>query len=134
MALGTEHQSGPGVAELVADMADGFGKLVTQHVTLAKLEFVEDTRVLGTDLGLIAAFAPFLFMAYALLCFASVVALQPHLGFGLSFLAVAAVNAVIGGVGVGGAVRRIRGRRLFGQSLDQFKTSSSILRTGGRIS
>ena len=42
--------------ELVGQMVDGVGKLVTQHIALAKLEIAEELRGLGRDVGKVAAF------------------------------------------------------------------------------
>ena len=40
-----------GVTDLVARLVDGLGQLLAQHVELARLELVEESRSLGRTLG-----------------------------------------------------------------------------------
>ncbi len=40
-------------------MAEGFSRLVSQHLTLARLELAEDAKAMGLDVASIVVFVPF---------------------------------------------------------------------------
>lgn len=115
-----------GLADLLAQMADGLGKLFTQHVALAKLELLEDAKKMGSAAALVLAFLPFIGLGYAFLCGAAAVALTPRWGLGLSLLAVAGANLVVGAVGVTAALIRMRQRNLMGGSVDELSKSAAV--------
>lgn len=104
--MGNEQSQRDGVTELLARMAEAFGRLLRQHVTLAQLELLEDAQRWSAELGQAAAFLPFLFVAYALGCGALVAFLAPWTGWVWAFGAVALGNAALGGAGLTWAIRR----------------------------
>ena len=63
---------------------------------LAKLELVEDARVLGADAGRMALFVPFVLVGYGLLMGALAACLAPKLGWAGSLALVGGVNLVGG--------------------------------------
>ena len=81
MNLGTE-QTDRGIAALVGRMADSFSRLVSQHLTLARMELAEDAKALGLDVARIVVFVPFLLVGYLFLCGALSVALAQWIGYG----------------------------------------------------
>src|SRR5207248_11738278 len=94
----SKGDSDRGIATSLTNLADGIGKLVTQHLTLARMELAEDAKAVGTQLGKIIAFVPFVLIGYALLCVAGAVALS-------QIVPLAGALAIVGGVNVlGGAV------------------------------
>jgi hypothetical protein len=113
-------------------LIDGFGRLLTQHVTLAKLELMEDVRAMGMDLVQVLTFIPFVLMAYALFCGAVVTALAPRAGWVGAFLWVGLGNTVIGVVGVGQALSRIRARPVMEQSAAELRESAAALSNGAQ--
>ncbi len=111
MGLGSE-QTDRGLAALVARLTEGFSKLVTQHLTLARVELIEDARSMGMDVALIAAFVPFILVGYSLLCGALVALLAPWLGWPGALALVGALNLIGGIVGVTRAAGRLKSLRV----------------------
>lgn len=120
-------QVGGGLAELVGALADGLGKLVTEHIELARLELSEDARAWGGEVGLLLAFAPFVLVGYTFLCAAGAAALSRWIGWAGSLLLVGGVNVAVGGVGIAQAVRQLKRRQVMTRTVEEFKQSASIL-------
>jgi hypothetical protein len=108
-------------------LTDGFSKLVTQHLTLARVELVEDVQLMGTDLARIAAFVPFVLVGYTFLCAALSVLLEPWLGWVGSLAVVGALNLVAGGVGIARATARLRFHRLMADTTEELNRSVTVL-------
>jgi hypothetical protein len=116
--------------ELVGKMVDGMGRLVTQHITLARIEIVDELKTLGSDAGQIAAFAPFLAVGYVLWCGAAVALLATKLGWAWGFFIVGTVNVAVGAVGVLLGVKRLRakaGEPVLDASLAEMKNTAAAL-------
>ena len=126
MVSGSE-QTERGLASLVARLTEGFSKLVTQHLTLARVEMIEDARSMGMDVALIAAFVPFILVGYALLCGALVALLAPWLGWAGALALVGAVNLVGGGVGVMKATQRLKSLHVMNDSAAELNRSVTAL-------
>src|SRR6476469_3426979 len=107
-AMPLKETSTTSVAELVGRIADGLGRLVTDHVTLARLELVEDAKGWGQELARVLAMIPFVIVGYGFLCSALAFALGHVIGLGWALLAVGLANALAGGLGVRTAVGRMR--------------------------
>ncbi|HEX8440618.1 MAG TPA: phage holin family protein [Archangium sp.] len=126
MGLGTE-QTERGLAALVGRMTDGFSKLVTQHLTLARLELMDDARAVGTDVARIAAFVPFVLVGYAFLCAALSAFLVRWLGWDGSLAVVGAVNLVGGGLGIARAASRLKAHRVMDDTTEELNRSVEVL-------
>ncbi|MFL5351608.1 phage holin family protein [Archangium sp.] len=126
MGLGTE-QAERGLTALVGRLTDGFSRLVTQHLTLARVELMEDARVMGLDVALIAAFVPFVLVGYTFLCGALVVLVQPWTGWAGALALVGGVNLVGGGVGIARAVRRLKSHRVMDETTEELNRSVTVL-------
>ncbi len=126
MNLGTE-QTERGLTALVGRMADGFSRLVSQHLTLARMELAEDAKAVGGDVARIAVFAPFLLVGYLFVCGALSLALAPWLGYAGGLGAVGALNLVGGTVGVLSALSRLKARRVMDDSAEEFSRSVAVL-------
>ena len=126
MGLGSE-QTERGLATLVARLTDGFSTLVTQHLTLARVELVEDARSMGMDVALIAAFVPFILVGYALLCGALVTLLAPWLTWPGSLALVGALNLVGGVLGVKRAAERLKTLRVMDGTASELNRSVTAL-------
>lgn len=126
MDLGTE-QTERGLTALVGRMTDGFSRLVTQHLTLARLELMEDARVMGSDVALIAVFVPFVLVGYFFLCGALAVVLAGWLGWAGSLAVVGGFNLVGGGLGIARAARRLQAHAVMDDTAEELNRSVAVL-------
>ncbi|HEX5746402.1 MAG TPA: phage holin family protein [Archangium sp.] len=126
MGLGTE-QTERGLSALLGRLTDGFSKLVTQHLTLARVELMEDARVMGTDVARIAAFVPFVLVGYCFLCAALSAFLARWIGWDGALALVGAVNLVGGGMGIARAASRLKSFRLMDDTAEELNRSVTAL-------
>ncbi|HET9450607.1 MAG TPA: phage holin family protein [Aggregicoccus sp.] len=129
--MGTEPTD-RGITALVGRMADGFSRLVTQHIALARLELAEDARKMGAGVGRIAAFVPFLLTGYALVCGALAVLLARWTGLPGALALVGLANLVGGGLGIASALRHMRAVRVMDASQEELNRSAAALGTPAR--
>ena len=129
--MGTESTD-RGITALVGRMADGFSRLVTQHIALARVELAEDARQMGIGLGRIATFVPFLLTGYALVCGALAVLLSRWLGLAAALAAVGAANLLGGGLGIASALRRMRTVRVMDATQEELNRSAAALSAPAR--
>lgn len=127
MALFTDNPDRAGLAATVGRMADGFSRLVTQHIALAKMELAEDAKAIGGELGRMAVFVPFLLTGYALLCGALAVLLGAWIGMAGGLAVVGAANVIGGVVGIWRAVNRLRTRQMLGGTMEELNRSTTAL-------
>jgi uncharacterized membrane protein YqjE len=126
MHVGSE-QTERGITALVGRMADGFSRLVTQHLQLARLELTEDVKATGRDMAMIAVFVPFILVGYAFLCGAGVVVLSRGLGWAGAFGVVGLLNLAGGVGGALWAVKRLQARRVMDDSSSELSRSMAAL-------
>jgi len=126
MNLGTE-QTDRGISALVGKMADGFSRLVSQHLTLARMELAEDAKAMGVDVARIAVFVPFVLVGYLFVCGALAAALASWLGWAGALAVVGAVNLVGGGIGIMGAISRLKARQMMDNSSQELSKSVAVL-------
>ncbi|WNG42314.1 phage holin family protein [Archangium minus] len=125
MGLGTETERK--LTALVGRLTDGFSKLVTQHLTLARVELMEDARVMGMDVALIASFVPFVLVGYAFLCGALSVVLASWVGWAGALALVGAVNLVGGVLGIARVALRLKSHRVMDGTAQELERSVSAL-------
>jgi uncharacterized membrane protein YqjE len=128
MNLGTE-QTDRGIAALVGRMADSFSRLVSQHITLARLELAEDAKAMGLGVARIVAFVPFLLVGYLFLCGALSVVLATWIGYAGAMAVVGGLNVVGGGLGIWRAVSNLQGRQMMDDSSQELSRSVAALTT-----
>lgn len=116
-----------GLTSLVSRLADGLTKLVSQHLTLAKLELAEDAKTIGREAGMIAAFVPFILIGYALLCVALSLLLGRWLGAAGGFAVVGAVHLIAGAIGAFTAIRRLQSRKVLDETVTELSRSAEAL-------
>lgn len=121
-----EPEQPPAVTDLVARLVDGLGQLIGQHVALARLEIGEEARTAARALGTLALFAPLLVVGYALLCFGVAFLLTPWLSVPGALLLVAAINLVVGGLGLW-SVREALKRPLLEDTQAAVRESAQLL-------
>jgi uncharacterized membrane protein YqjE len=129
--LGTESTD-RGITALVGRMADGFSRLVTQHVALARLELSEDARQMGAGLGRIAAFVPFVLTGYALVCAALAVLLARWVGLPGALALVGLANLVGGGLGLARALRHMKSVKVMHGTQEELNRSAAALSAPAR--
>ena len=88
-----------GFIALVRETADGLGRLIADHIKLARTEIVADAKSYGRDLSVLGVAVFVLALGYGLACIA---------GAPLAFAAVAGLHLLIGAVGVAAAARAMR--------------------------
>jgi uncharacterized membrane protein YqjE len=130
MNLGTE-QTDRGISALVGKMADGFSRLVSQHLILARMELAEDAKAMGRDVARIAMFVPFVLVGYLFLCGWVAAVLAPWLGYAGAMAVVGAVNLVGGGIGIMGALSRLNARQMMDNTSEEFSKSMAVLTSAG---
>ena len=128
MHVGSE-QTDRGVAALVGRMADGFSKLVTQHLQLAWLEIAEDAKAIGLDVASIAVFVPFLLVGYAFVCGALAAVLATWLGWAGALALVGGLNLGGGVFGILRAVKRMKSRQMMDDTASELSRSMAALTT-----
>ena len=128
MHVGSE-QTDRGVAALVGRMADGFSKLVTQHLQLARLEIAEDAKAIGLDVASIAVFVPFLLVGYAFVCGALAAVLATWLGWAGALALVGGLNLGGGVFGILRAVKRMQSRQMMDDTTSELSRSMAALTT-----
>lgn len=116
-----------GLSALVGRMADGFSRLVTQHITLARLELAEDARSVGTHLARLALFVPFVLTGHLLVCGALALLLGRWLGMPAAFVLVGGANLAAGALGMARAARGLQSRSLLSQSQQELDRSAAAL-------
>jgi hypothetical protein len=127
MGLGTEQTTDRGIAALVGRMADGFSRLVSQHIELARAELAQDVRGMGMDVASIAVFVPFVLVGYLFVCGALAALLAQWLGWAGALGLVGGANLVGGGIGIYGAITRLRTRGVMNQTSQELNRSVEAL-------
>lgn len=129
MGLGTEQTTDRNIAALVGRMADGFSKLVSQHIQLARAELGEDIRGMGMDVARIAMVVPFLLVGYLFLCGTVAALLAPLLGWAGALGLVSGVNLAVGGYLLYRSLTGLRSRNVMNDSAEELTRSVSAALT-----
>ena len=129
MAFGRPDPAGTagGIPTLITRLADGLGKLVTDHITLAKLELSEDARAMGGEVARIAAFVPFVLVGYLFLCGAVSVLIAKWVGYAGGLAIVGGINALGGGYGLYRAVSRLKEQRMMDGTFAELQQTRAVL-------
>jgi hypothetical protein len=112
---------------LVKETADGLGRLVADHIKLARTELVADAKSYGRDVAVFAAAVFVLALGYGLACVAGALALGRVIGGPLAFAAVAGLHLLLGAGGAFAAVRALRGTRPMAGTLNEVSLSVTAL-------
>ncbi|WIG96379.1 phage holin family protein [Myxococcus sp. SDU36] len=126
MHVGSE-QAERGIAALVGRMADGFSRLVTQHLQLARMELAEDVKATGLDVAMIVAFVPFILVGYGFVCAAMAAWLSTWLGWPGALVGIGLLNLVGGVGGAMWAVNRLKARRMMDDTSQELSLSVAAL-------
>ncbi|ABF90686.1 conserved domain protein [Myxococcus xanthus DK 1622] len=126
MHVGSE-QAERGISALVGRMADGFSRLVTQHLQLARMELAEDVKATGLDVAMIVAFVPFILVGYGFVCAALAAWLSTWLGWAGALAGIGLLNLVGGAGGAMWAVNRLKARRMMDDTSQELSLSMAAL-------
>jgi hypothetical protein len=122
------NNEGDGLFELVRETADGLGRLIADHIKLARVEIVADARAYGRRVALLAVAAAFLVVGYLFAWIAAALGLALLIGEPLAFLAVAVAHLVGGAIGLGVVARKLRRARVMDGTVSEVERSISTLR------
>jgi hypothetical protein len=132
MRLARDSHKNGRISALLTDVADGVGRLVSEHIALARAELTQELDTWGKSLGRVAASLSLLLVGYAFLCAALVAYLASKgISTAAALLLVGAANLVVGAVGVYPPLRRISQQRLLRDSLEELDRSAAQLLAGG---
>lgn len=129
MGLGTEQTTDRNIAALVGRMADGFSKLVSQHIQLARAEMGEDIRGMGKDVARIAMVVPFLLVGYLFVCGAIAALLASFIGWAGALGLVGGANLAGGGYLLHRALTGFRTRHVMNDTAQELTRSVSAALT-----
>lgn len=116
-----------GIASLLGELADGFSRLVSQHLALARLELAEDARALGKSAGTVVAGVPFVLVGYTLLMVALAALLRRWVGWAGGFAIVGGANLILGGAAIALALSRLSGRRMMEDTSKELQRTTTAL-------
>lgn len=126
MALPSDATNGS-ISALVVKLADGLGKLVTEHLELAKVELVDDAKELGLLVARLAVVVPFLLVGYSLLCGGIALVLSQWIPLYAALLILAVLNLLGGGLGLYAVVRKVQKKNVMGETLKELNRSVETL-------
>ena len=98
-----------GIMALVRETVDGIGRLISEHLKLARLEFHADMKVYGRTVAVLLLVAAVFALAYGLACIGLSVLLSRWVPLAYAFFLVAGAHILIGGVAAMVAVGKLRG-------------------------
>ena len=123
------REEGDGIIALVRETADGLGKLIADHVKLARVELMSDARFYLRDVMVLVIGGLVIFLGYAIGCVAAGLALGRAMhNTPLALGAVAAVHVIGGAIGVVLAAKRAKRVRLMHDTAEEVGRSMSALR------
>lgn len=114
-----------GIGHAFGQVADGLGRLVSEHLALAKLELAHDAQELGGELGKMLVFTPMVIVGYAFLCSALAMALMRWMEVPAALLIVGGANFALGSLGLYGAIKRIRAQQPMRDTLREVELTAS---------
>jgi len=117
------------LADNLKAVVEAMSELIEQHIKLARVELKEDVKVIGTNVGMLAAFVPLVIFGYLFLCVAAGFLLARYVPIDAAFLIVAGFNLGVGAVGILLAVRKLSKRKMLAHTKDELQTTAMALRS-----
>ena len=115
---------------MLADLADGIGDLVRQHIALARHELVADLKGMGRGVAILGQMGVVILVGYVLAVIGAGFALASVLGLALGFVTLGVLHLVIGGLGIRWALSRLRAVRLGDETGTALKRTAGVLVNG----
>jgi hypothetical protein len=106
----TDGSEPDGIVDLLRETVDGLGRLIAEHVNLAKLELATDVRRFVRRAAPGLAVMPMLVLGYAFLWLGAALALGRKIGTAEALAAVGGLHLLVGVVGAAAVARRLRQR------------------------
>ncbi|HEX3695923.1 MAG TPA: phage holin family protein [Polyangia bacterium] len=121
-----------GLLGLVRETMDGIGRLISEHMKLARLEFQADIKTYGRSLAVLLLVAAVFVLAYGLACIGLAVLLSRWMPLAYSFFAVAGGHVLVGAIAAAVVVSKLRtSQPLMRDSVNEVQRSVGAL-TGAR--
>jgi len=126
-----KSESNGKIAVLLTNIADGFGRLVSEHIALARMELKEDAAALAKALRLTVTFFALVLIGYVFLCSALVAVLAAEsMSLAAALAIVGGGNLLLGAVGASLALRRFAKRPVMRETFEQLDRSAASLSPG----
>jgi len=125
-----ERDNVGGVVGLARETADALGRLMVQHLRLARLEIKADLRAMGLQAGLIAVLAALATVGYGLTMTGLAIMLDGGAKGGIPLLVIGAIHVLGAGAGLLVTVVRLRRLRLMNATADEAAQSLAPLGLG----
>jgi uncharacterized membrane protein YqjE len=119
------------LSSLITKLADALGRLVSEHLELAKLELKGDARALATSGAKLAVALPFVLVGYAFLCAALCLWVSQWLALEGVIAVVGAVNVLAGGVLGYAAMRGLKRKNVMDETVEELSRSVAVLTADG---
>jgi hypothetical protein len=121
------REDGDSIVALIKETADGFGRLIADHLRLARLEVVADIKTHGRDVAAVALIVPFLFLGYALACLGLALVLGRWMGLPVALFVVGGVHLVAGAAGLAVVLGKLRRAEILSESSHEVDRSVAAL-------
>src|SRR5215813_3545292 len=119
------------LSSLITKLADALGRLMSEHLELAKLELKGDARALVTVGAKLAIALPFAVVGYAFLCAALCILVSRWLPLEAVVAAVGAFNLLAGGVLGYATMRGLKRRNVMDDTFQELSKSVAVLAADG---
>ena len=117
----------PSLADAMRRLADGLGRLLKDHIALAKAELAQDLKKAGKDVALAAAGIPSILVGYLLLMCALALLLGRWITPAGGFAVVGLLN-----IAAGGGLAYVFGMRLIGKDKPDLDRTASQIKEDSR--
>jgi hypothetical protein len=122
------NDEGDSIITLVRETADGLGRLIADHIKLARVELATDAKDYGRRVGLLAAAGAIIAIGYLFAWMAIALALGRLMGAPLAFLAVGVLHVVAGMFALSAVSRRLKTPRVMDQTVSEVGRTVTALR------
>jgi hypothetical protein len=127
MPSARENDSGDGIIGLVRETADGLGRLIADHIKLARLEIVADAKSYARETTVLLVGVVVALIGYGFAWVAAALGLSRLIGAPLAFAFVAVLHLVAGGIALAVASRRMKRKRLMQETASEVNRSVNAL-------
>src|SRR5262249_49856679 len=127
MAMPRINDEGDSFITLVRETADGLGRLVAEHIRLAKVEVAADAKDYGRRVALLAGAGAIVAVGYLFAWIAIALALGRLIGSPLGFLLVGGLHVVAGLIVLSVISRRLKSARVMDQTVSEVGRTVSAL-------
>lgn len=103
-----KNDDNDGIIILLKELTDGLGRLVSDHIKLARLELIADAKILGRRAAVLAVIVPLVFIGYGSICIGLAVVLSRWMGLGVALVLVGAVHFLGAAIALGVTLRQVR--------------------------